>query len=88
MLLFRGFEVFIDIGQNALDGGVVTTKPLPTHDNTKQGKCRHIFMLRVRFEPAIPMLRRQKTVHALHCVGIVVGSNPHGERAFQGTAVL
>jgi hypothetical protein len=52
----------------------LVAKPLHTRRRTQvQNKRTHSSMLRVVFEPMIPVFERAKMVHALDCAGTVIG---------------
>jgi hypothetical protein len=56
-------------------GDQLVARPLPTHRTTQtQNKRTHTSVPRVGFEPAIPVLERAKTVHALDRAAAVIGN--------------
>jgi hypothetical protein len=54
-------------------GDQPVARPLPTHRTTQtQNKRTQTSMLRVGFEPTIPVFEQAKTVHALDCAATVI----------------
>jgi hypothetical protein len=57
------------VGRTPWTGDQAVAKPLPTHRTTQTQAA----MLRVGFEPTIPVFERVNKVHALDCVATVIG---------------
>jgi hypothetical protein len=61
-----------------LDGDQSVTRLLPTHRTIQtQNKRTQTSMLRVGFEPKIPVFEQVKTFHALDRAATVIGSSTH-----------
>jgi hypothetical protein len=61
------------VGRIPWAGDQHIARPLPTHTATQtHNKCIQTSMLRVGFEPTIPVLERAKTVHSLDRAATVI----------------
>jgi hypothetical protein len=72
--LFQFLDLYT-VGSTPWTGDQPVARPLPAHRTAQtQNKRTHTSMLRVGFEPTIPVFERGKTVHALYREVAVIGS--------------
>jgi hypothetical protein len=71
---FCGFLIIYTVGRTSWTGDQPVARPLPTHRTSQtQNKRTLTSMLRVGFEPTIPVFERAKTVHALDHAATLIG---------------
>jgi hypothetical protein len=71
--LFQFLNLYT-VGRTYWTGDQPVARPLPTHRTPQsQNKRTQTSMLRVGFEPSIPVFEREKSVHALDRAAIVTG---------------
>jgi hypothetical protein len=72
---FFSFLILYTVDRAPWTGDQPVARPLPTHRTTKaQNKRTLTFMPPVGFEPATPVFKRMKTVHALNREASVIGA--------------
>jgi hypothetical protein len=68
------FLILHTVGRTPWTGDQHVGRPLPAHRTAQtQNKRTQTFMLRVGFEPKIPVFERAQTVHALDRAATVIG---------------
>jgi hypothetical protein len=72
--LFQFLNLYA-VGRTPWTGDQPVERQLPTHGTTQtQNKRTQISVVRVGFEPTIPVFERGKAVHVLDCAATVVGA--------------